>query len=424
MLVNARSAAGRLILSSSGGTLHVIAAAGDLLPGLGDGIRYGGNFREPVYSSTGVAAYAVDLTKDPPPFPNLPPPSIASTIWSNSGGTSTLLVRQGDPVAQTAGSAVFGPPTGDTMVINDSGKIGFSTQLTGSPTGFSGILVSDTGGNRLVAHRGDPAPGFTSGEQLATGSLDELGINGQGDVAFFSAIQQVSDAAFLNAIYVEHAGSLHLVAHDGSPLPGLPAGVVLDRADSQPVINDRGEIAFAAEVKGPGVVFDNRFGVWSQGLGGLHLFTRDMDQAAGLDAGVLYDSLQIPSLNSRGQAMFQGDLTGPNIDSTNDHGLWAESITGELRLIARTGDVIAVGPGDTRTIRTLSISDYSSGNDDGRRSPISDRGEVAFQALFMDGSSGVFVSELVAVPEPTSVVLAAIACAFLNAAQFARPRGF
>ncbi len=83
-----------------------------------------------------------------------------------------------------------------------------------------------------------------------------------------------------------------------------------------------------------------------------------------------------------------------------------------MTLIAREGDLLDVedGPGtDFRTISRLLFFDFSNtGNGDGRASSFNDLGQLVFSASFTDGTQGIFVSDLVAIPEPTSVVLGAI----------------
>ena len=112
-------------------------------------------------------------------------------------------------------------------------------------------------------------------------------------------------------------------------------------------------------------------------------------------------------LNDAGQTAFSAQLTGSGVDETNNQGIWATNPTGALQLIARTGDPLEVAPGDFRTINGLSfIAD--TGNSDGRPSGFNNLGQLAFRAVFTDESQGVFVSSLVAIPEPSSFALAAV----------------
>jgi hypothetical protein len=78
-----------------------------------------------------------------------------------------------------------------------------------------------------------------------------------------------------------------------------------------------------------------------------------------------------------------------------------------------------VAPADFRTINGLSFvgisGSGSTGNSDGRRSAFNNFGQLAFAANFTDGTSGVFVSNRVAIPEPSSTLLGLLALACLAA---------
>lgn len=92
-------------------------------------------------------------------------------------------------------------------------------------------------------------------------------------------------------------------------------------------------------------------------------------------------------------------------------------------MIARVGDELDVSddPGlrDYRTIRELNLI-RSSTNDAGNYSGFNDLKQIAFRAEFTDGTSGIFVSNLVAVPEPCALAL--IITALAATAHFASRR--
>jgi hypothetical protein len=54
----------------------------------------------------------------------------------------------------------------------------------------------------------------------------------------------------------------------------------------------------------------------------------------------------------------------------------------------------------------------ATGNADGRPSGFNDLGQISFVAFFTDGTSGVFVSRAVAVPEPSTLVAACVALGY------------
>jgi hypothetical protein len=104
-----------------------------------------------------------------------------------------------------------------------------------------------------------------------------------------------------------------------------------------------------------------------------------------------FDFIADPILNDAGQTAVFGYLDS---SETTDRGIWAEDGAGVLTLIARAGDLFDVddGPGtDFRTIDDLRFTESS-----GQSSGFNNSGQLAFQATFTDGSSGVFVSNRVA----------------------------
>jgi hypothetical protein len=128
-----------------------------------------------------------------------------------------------------------------------------------------------------------------------------------------------------------------------------------------------------------------------------------MGRPSGAKFGYFGDN--IPALNNAGQIAFRATLIGSGVDGTNGDGFWATDRTGALQLIAREDDLLEMAPGDFRTI--------SSVVNDGRPISFNNLGQLAFWAGFTDGTSGIFVSNRVAFPEPSSLLLAASAAAGL-----------
>jgi hypothetical protein len=220
-----------------------------------------------------------------------------------------------------------------------------------------------------------------------------------------------------SAIWSEGGGKLAMVAREGDPAPAAPAGVNFGTLNGPPVINALGRTAFHGWLaRGiEGVSFDNDEGIWVERDSVLELVVREGSPAPGIPAAPLFDFQWAEPeivLNASGRlalyARFQSRSGG--VPDTISGGIWAEDITGTLQLIAYTGDVLEVAPGDFRTIAGLGFAGgwideaerSGSGNEDGRPSGFNDAGLVAFSARFTDGSTGVFVSSLATVPEPSS----------------------
>ena len=97
--------------------------------------------------------------------------------------------------------------------------------------------------------------------------------------------------------------------------------------------------------------------------------------------------------NDNSEVAFFGHIGGAGVSADNNAGIWAMDNQKILHLIARTGSAFTVGNGDVRQITALTLQDFNS------------LGQLAFSATFADGSSGIFLANVNAVPEPGTMML-------------------
>jgi hypothetical protein len=145
-----------------------------------------------------------------------------------------------------------------------------------------------------------------------------------------------------------------------------------------------------------------KYRVYSEFGGNMSLVARTGDHAPGTEEGVLLRSFEA-GFNRDGRTVVLATLSGPTVGEANDTGLWIQDDLGQLVLIARTGSLLEVRPGEFRSIETLAYSGgaaYASGHS----GAFSDAGDVVFRATFTDGSSGIFLYG--AIPEPGTCSLA------------------
>jgi hypothetical protein len=302
--------------------------------------------------------------------------------------------------------------------VNNIGQIVFQTQVSGPGVNSSndqGYWIDDgLGGQTLLIRERDQAPGLPTGVTLTPGVA---GFNDAGQTVVRGVLQGPGVNANNNlAVWSNAAGQgLQLLARKGDHAPGTPLDVLFDFISSSSEFNNAGQYAFQSSLRGASIDNENRSGIWSQGGGnGLQLVIREGDPAPGIADGAVFDDSrsemlgfpELPSitfnmsLNDAGQLAFDGSLRGAGVTSANNRGIWAQDRSGTLHLIARAGDVLDVDDGtdvDMRTIQRFELGENF----------FNDRGQIAFRAVFTDGSSGIFVSNLVAVPEPYAVLLAA-----------------
>ena len=292
-------------------------------------------------------------------------------IFSGSGGNLRLVARRGDVAPGT--TATFNEFSSDPR-LNANGETAFVAALRGRGADFSNnqaVFAETGGGLGLVARKGNPAPGTTA----TFNSFQTPRLNTNGQTAFVGFLN--SSRANNQGIFSGSGGTLGLVARTGNPAPGTMA-TFGSFGLGNPSLNANGQTAFRADLTGSGVNSNNDEGIFAEAGSSLRLVARKGDPAPGTTA--TFHSLEDPSLNAGGQTAFRADLTGRGVKSDNNEGIFAETGSG-LRLVARTGDT---APGTDAVF--ASFDDPS----------LNANGETAFEAVLtgagvnLDNNEGIF----------------------------------
>ncbi len=144
-----------------------------------------------------------------------------------------------------------------------------------------------------------------------------------------------------SVIAFDDGGGFVVSAQEGSPAPGTDGSLFGEFAD--PIVNDRGRIAVAAKLSGPGVKATNGGGLWWGAPSALKLVARWNSPAPdvfGADTAAVWAeirSLVLPGGDEAGP-VFLATVRGGGVTKKNQVGLWAVDSTGLLRQILRTGD--------------------------------------------------------------------------------------
>jgi hypothetical protein len=375
------------IWSGGSGTPELVARTGSQAPGTASGVLYG-SLDWPLLNGAGQTAFLATLTGSGVNSTN------ARGIWSEGSGVLELVARTGDPAPGTPSGVNYSAISG--LAFNDNGDAAFHANLTGS-TNNEGIWSQRSGTLELVVRKGSPAPGMPSGVNF--NNLYSPVINDAGQTAFRASFTVVPNSLYDQGIWSEGSGTLALVAREGDLAPGAPANRRFASFDD-PIMNADGHVTFRASLLDSGGRTSGE-GIWSDVHGYLDLVAGVGVPLPGA-SGTVFNEFSLPAMNSAGQIAFLASV--PEGFGNINVGIWATDSNGILQLIVRKGDVLQVAPGDFRTISALGFVG-NSGNDDGRPSGFNDKGQLAFVAAFTNGSSGVFVSNLVAVPEPSSLLL-------------------
>jgi hypothetical protein len=381
-------------------------------------------------------------------------------IWrTNEQDEFDLVARTGVQPPGLSNAAVF-TGTMESPGFNDSGATAFTGQFNDpqiTPQQIRGVW-SDFGGVNglgLIAYSGQSIPGTQT--PLDLGQNDDFFLSEDGDLAWISHPQSALDD---QAIITKPRGEpWRVIARVGDTMPTInPAAVISGVSASD--INASGELAVRVRVDGGPCSGCTYIGVMSI-EGDFRVAARRNLTAPGTQSSFV--DLGPTSVDDSGRVAFTATTAGT---TARDSGLWMEYPAGDLRLIAREGDVppgvdsglvyghfgigagapafngaghmafmrnltepgssIASGRGiwihdEINGVRPVIITGdilpdqfgvmrevialevpFVQGSSAGEGSWINRHGQVIFIAHLDNDSSGIFVSNL-AVPEPSSI---------------------
>lgn len=373
------------VWSSGGGSLGLIAREGSQAAGAPAGVEFA-TMIDPTMNASGQSAFRATLSGAGVTATN------DDGVWSQKQGLLGLVARAGNAAPGTPAGVNYLSFTAELPAINDAGNVAFRALLTGtgvSGTNDSGLWVERNGSLALVAREGAPAAGVEVGVNYGVFSPPSL--NAAGQLAFVATLPGSVNSTNV-AIFAESNNVPAVAVRKGAGAPGGPAGAVFANFTS-PLFNSANDLAFQATLSGVAITAANNDGIWTKQNGTLAPIALEGAAAPGTSAGVLFSAFNEVAMNANGQVAFLGTLAGTGITTANDSGLWATTISGELRLVAREGSTLADDLAGT--VNGLYFAGGSN-NEDGQRSGFNDRGEIAFLATNADGTSRIVVSDLVA----------------------------
>jgi hypothetical protein len=315
-------------------------------------------------------------------------------LWGPDGAGGVIqVVREGDPAP--------GRPSGTVIRefhydVNSDGRF---LILGASSDGLDGVWRSDADAVlSLIASEGDPAPGTAGGTPFS--AISDAILNAAGDVRITARMLPTPlDPANAGIWVWRESGDLSAVALTNHQAPGAPTGATFAQLAASPRLNGAGEVAFDATLTFGmgGVTGSNDTGVWrSDADGDVLLVAREGDPIA--DAlGMSFSRFVGMDLNDRSELALLASVIGPDTGALGTLAIFFVTASGEIHLVAREGAAFEVASGDERVISTL-----------GTDIDLNDASQIAFSASFTDGSSGVFVAQIVQASEPIGLTALAL----------------
>lgn len=385
--------------SEGSGSLNLVTRLGNSAPGAGSGATFT-SLNTPLLNNLGQVAFTANTATST---------TTGYGLWSQGGGVLHAVALANGAAPGMASGVKF--QSISSVEFNSAGQTAFFSTLTGpgiSPLEPRAIWSEGGGSLHVVAQDNTQAPGLASGTKFD--EVRGFGFNDAGQLAF-TALLHDSTNTQSSSLWSNTGGSFHLLGLGGTAAPGVSDGSTF-LSFGRPLLNAAGRVAFTSTLDGPNITSLNDTGIWSETAGGLRLVARegmDTPGVAGMQFFTIHPGIAV---DDSGQVAFEATIGASS--QTTYESIWMEGPNG-LEMLARVGGQMTIGPGDIRTITNLGVgfnADAFSGgsSQNGLPKALNNHGQLVFQAQMFDQKHnttiGVFVADVTAVPEPSSLALA------------------
>jgi hypothetical protein len=278
----------------TGGTLELLALAGEPAPGLPGKNFY--DFFLRGFNKAGQALFWSTLDAE----------RTEKGIWTGTPGNLQLVAAFGPEGTIAPGTAQrFQKFQSFPLPFNDAGVVAFQGTLEGDAND-NGIWAGLPGALQLIVRNGQEAPG-TNGQTFVDVELS--GLNNAGDILFMAGLESFSLALVRDSVWIRSGGQTQPIALKGGEIPGLP-GHTFGNFISGAQINNLGEVVFEA-----GIFLDDTYlgdGTWAGRPGDLSLIARsgDVFETSTGEQRTLIGTFITPvlkAINDAGQVLMWGE---------------------------------------------------------------------------------------------------------------------
>ncbi len=300
-----------------------------------------------------------------------------------TSGSSTLFPQINEGNLVPGGNGEYGDlifSASNPVASNAAFQVALRVSMTNTVGGGTdNTAITRSGPNVFIGREGQAVSGGGTISHMSSTSNNPV-INSSGQVAFFTSLSNTPNGGFDNqAIYRGNGGFLTQIVREGQTVSGGNGKFgSLSRPND---INTLNQVVFSATITGTlGGTIDNS--ALYRGSGGTPTEIARENNAAPDGNGVFSNFSSTTFLNNTGQVVFRGFLRDTAGVTTDDSGIFIGDGQEVIR-VAREGQALAGS-----TVGTVSLA---SAQKTGGNSPINDFGQVAFQAILVNGDQGVFL---------------------------------
>jgi len=300
-----------------------------------------------------------------------------------------------DPSRFTAFDVPFGLYSQNRGAVTGSSAGSRDVEIVGNGT-VSGLYFGNIFRMDLIGRTGTSAAGLPINATYSSFSLP--GVNNAGVAS--SNVDVNSTPNVFSGIYnIGTAGRPGFFLGTGTVAPGTEG--TFSGITSSPWLASRGNLAFSATIADDDVITSGIFVgrvrndelnlsggsvqlLVSAGSTSLAPMDGKFNNSAGESTDAVFASFEQPGINNRGTVAFLATVTGTNIDTTNDTGLWVvpagtDNETRTAKIVVRTGDLLYVD-GVQKEVVSVGFNPYYG---------LNNRNELVFSVSFADATSGV-----------------------------------
>jgi hypothetical protein len=328
------------------GQVSLAARALAPLPNLSDATM-NQDFRIGNVNNSGDIGIVGSLKTNQYPFPS---PTSAYVVTHSQSGYE--IARGEMPAPVNGVPAVYDRVT--APLINDAGAVGFSASLRSSgpsQTGTGLFYAADGIHPISIARTGDSAlTGGAAKLQLFSGSA----FNNRGEYVYAASTTPddgSSTSGFGLYLTDTSAGTTRLLAKKGDTAPGMPPGTEYQSIDGVQ-LNEAGELAFFAGLARPAYGLQATTAIFVGTPETIRPVLRGLDYITDDDGQVFrVRTLRYPTLNDLGQLAFTVEVSGPGVTGMNDQMLLTYDPSGGVHIVAREGMPFSLEDGTTGIVK-------------------------------------------------------------------------
>jgi hypothetical protein len=369
--------------------LALVARKGDQAPGLDAGAKFSAFQQFALPDAGGLIFLATVAGTNVSSADN-------AGLWAvDGGGVVQLVARKGDLIPVNGADKKIKAITlfaatpfsaGQTRSFSTDGAILFRATFTDKSTA---LMSKDFGTSTLnvVTFKNEVLAIDPIGAKLAnpvTGA-----INADLSVAFRSKLSGGGVSLSNNqAIYLEKAGVLSQVARKSFIAPDSDGAIFGGFSDA--AINDLGEVAFRATLKGTGgvSVSGRALGLWIGEPESLALAVRQGDAPPSVSGTVKFTSFTQFCAPADGGLVFLATIAGNGITTSNNQGVWQRDPAGSIDLLVRKGDTLEVDGANRKVSSIQAFKTPVYCGSQGRN--VASDGRVTLLLKFSDGNQAIF----------------------------------